>query len=110
MPGLRDVSRKGALPALAALYRQHPKAMGAMDFVRASGVDAGTAARARDELAAAGVVDVRLVREVGAVKEFEIRLTPLGLALGPHVLAMDDVFTAHSRPPGLGKARRLDRK
>lgn len=65
--------------------------MGAMEFARATGVDAGTASRVRKELHELGVIEEKLVRKQGAVKEYEIRLTPLGREIAPHLLAIAQV-------------------
>lgn len=92
VPTLGDISRRGALPALAELARNHPKPLGAMAFARASGVDAGTAGRVRDEMIASGLIEAKIAREQGAVTEYEIRLTPLGLEIGRHLVAIDGVL------------------
>lgn len=63
-----------------------------MEFARATGADAGTASRVREELHELGIIDAKVVRQQGAVKEYEIKLTQLGRELAPHILAMADVF------------------
>lgn len=89
---LRDLSRRGALPVLAELARQHPAPLGAMGFARASGVEAGTASRVRDELQQMGLIDASPSKQQGAITQYEIRLTPLGKQVADHVLAIDGLL------------------
>lgn len=70
--------------------------MGAMEFARAAGVDAGTASRVRDELHELKVIDAKVVRKQGAVEEYEIRLTQLGRELAPHLLAIAQVLESRA--------------
>lgn len=68
-----------------------------MGFARASGVDPGTAGRVREELQALGLITATIVREQGAVKEYEVRLTPLGKEIGQHLVAIDDALKKAER-------------
>lgn len=101
MDTLGGISRRGALPALAELARWDPRPLGAMEFARATRADAGTASRVRNELHDLGIIEAKIVRTQGAVNEYEIRLTPLGRQLGPHILAMAGIL--EGKPERRGK-------
>lgn len=101
---LASLSRKGALPALATLAAAHPTPLSAGEFVKGTGMDAGAAIRLREELHLLGVLDARVVRERGSVKEFEVTLTEFGRELATHALAMRKAIEKHA-PPGRATTR-----
>lgn len=90
------LSRKGCLPALAALTKADPRPLSASEFVEATEMDAGAAIRLRNWLQESGVLIAEPVRQRGSVKEYEIRLTALGRDLAPHALAMADALRRHA--------------
>lgn len=94
---LDDLSRKGCLPALAALARADPKPLAAKEFVKASGMDAGAAIRLRVDLEEIGLIAVEVTREQGSVKEYAISLTTAGRELTPHIVGLEDVLKKQSR-------------
>ena len=94
---LADLSRKGCLPALAALARVHPRPLSASEFVEASGMDAGAAIRLRGDLEELGILMVDIVREQGSVRVYAISLASVGRDLVPHILALEDVLTKHAK-------------
>lgn len=89
-----------ALRALASMHRTGTRPLTAMDFLAATGLKNNqSAAKIREDLHLLGIIDAKIVREQGAAREYEIRLTPLGRALAEHAAAMDDILTKH-KPKG----------
>jgi DNA-binding MarR family transcriptional regulator len=74
-----------------------------MGFARASGVDPATASRIRDELQRAGVIEIVTGREQGAIREQQIRLTPLGREIGHHVVAIQEALDRAERRAQRGR-------
>lgn len=103
MAGVDVLERKGALETLAALARAHPKPFDAMDFAKAAGIDPKWAARLRAELVVLGLIEARVVRSQGAIKEYEITLTGVGRQVAQHVLAMEEMLARHAAREARGK-------
>lgn len=68
-----------------------------MDLVRATGADPKTTARLREDLHLLAIIDARVVREQGAVREYEVRLTPTGHALGALAVEMEREIEKHNK-------------
>lgn len=90
------LERRGALRAIAALARSEAP-LTAMEFVAASGLTNKAAQKLRDALHEAGVIDARVVREQGAIQEFEIRLTPMGHDVGKGIVDVEARLSGASR-------------
>jgi hypothetical protein len=95
MAGLDALSRKGALLAISALARAAPKPLDAMAFAEAAGMAPNNAIRLREDLHQIGIIRAHVAREAGAIREHAITLTDLGLALAPHVLALEEALRRH---------------
>jgi hypothetical protein len=74
---LADLGRKGAIRPLVALARETGPVT-ATEFAAASGLLHEAAKRLRQELAAAGLVEVRVLRRQGLIEVLEVELTPTG--------------------------------
>lgn len=98
MASLADLARKGAIRPLVALARENAPVT-ASEFAAASGLLHEAAKRLRQELAAAGLVEVRVLRRQGLIEVLEVELTPVGKEVSRLLLKADETLQ-RGRPAG----------
>jgi DNA-binding HxlR family transcriptional regulator len=80
------------------------------EFVEASTLTFVHARRLRLDLEKIGLLEAKVVREVGAMKDYEIRLTPTGREIAKHLTAIESVLERVREPgereTGAAKTRR----
>lgn len=91
MASLDELARKGrSFSVLCALGRAEPVNMS--QFTKSSHLVPDRAKVLREELKAAGLIDVTVVRVQGPAEILEIRLTPLGREVARRLVEVDDIL------------------
>jgi hypothetical protein len=93
---LADLARKGAIRPLVALARENAPVT-ASDFAAASGLLHESAKRLRQELASAGLVEVRMLRRQGPIEVLEVELTPGGKEVAHLLLKAEEALQRAQR-------------
>lgn len=88
MAPLAELAKKGAIRPLLALARRKDP-VSASEFAAASRLLHESAKRLREELVAAGLVEVRVMRHQGPIELLEIGLTPAGREVARLLLEAD---------------------
>lgn len=94
---LAELSRKGAIRPLLALARETGP-ITASQFAAASGLLHEAAKRLREELVAAGLVEVRVLRRQGVIEVLEVELTPAGRQVADLLLKAEETMRRGDRP------------
>lgn len=96
MASFAELSRKGAIRPLLALAREDGP-ITATQFAMASGLLHEAAKRLREELVAAGLVEVRVLRRQGVIEVLEVALTPVGRDVARLLLKADETLRRASQ-------------